>query len=329
MMPMESITYQIYIYRDIEEKPKPSHSVGVPLCGGGSIAAPQSEESRHIVTDGDVDTTHLERRGRAMYFTKSPPPLTERVLVSTTIPPSIQKPDNHTAGSPLNITLSVNVTNILNNDTQKVEIIGRTTPNNVSDVILKENTTTTTSVPQTLNVSSLPSVMTNMTSESQNVSSTRRRNNLTRLPEPKEVEGGVEAAPESRIVTEKPLSLETALLQTRLPPNTESRILVEADAEKGEGMDTGAVAGISFAALALVALGGSTGFVLYRRRFLNKPQTLNDKCSNPDSSGYLDDSTVRENSEEMYSLDNDSFLNSLEAMTIQNYWTDTVKHTKL
>lgn len=37
----------------------------------------------------------------------------------------------------------------------------------------------------------------------------------------------------------------------------------------------------------------------------------------------------QDNSEEMYSLDNDSFLNSLEAMTIQNYWTDTVKHTKL
>jgi hypothetical protein len=38
---------------------------------------------------------------------------------------------------------------------------------------------------------------------------------------------------------------------------------------------------------------------------------------------------LQENSEEMYSLDNDSFLNSLEAMTIQNYWTDHVKHTKL
>lgn len=38
---------------------------------------------------------------------------------------------------------------------------------------------------------------------------------------------------------------------------------------------------------------------------------------------------LQDNSEEMYSLDNDSFLNSLEAMTIQNYWTDSVKHTKL
>ncbi|KAF4523694.1 hypothetical protein B566_EDAN006065 [Ephemera danica] len=115
---------------------------------------------------------------------------------------------------------------------------------------------------------------------------------------------------------------------------------------------------------------GASGFVWYRRRYLNKPQTLNDKCSNADSSGYIDDTLrvsaarmntgavgapagrarrgdrvaaadVREprdtstltrnkdNSEEMYSLDNDSFLNSLEAMTIQNYWTDSVKHTKL
>lgn len=37
----------------------------------------------------------------------------------------------------------------------------------------------------------------------------------------------------------------------------------------------------------------------------------------------------QDNSDELYSLDNDSFLNSLEAMTIQNYWTDSVKHTKL
>nr|CAD7200445.1 unnamed protein product [Timema douglasi] len=73
----------------------------------------------------------------------------------------------------------------------------------------------------------------------------------------------------------------------------------------------------------------AVSYVMYRRHYLNKPQTLNDKCSNQDSSCYIDDSTLRENSEEMYSLDNDSFLNSLEAMTIQNYWTDSVKHTKL
>ena len=37
----------------------------------------------------------------------------------------------------------------------------------------------------------------------------------------------------------------------------------------------------------------------------------------------------QDSSEEMYSLDNDSFLTSLEAMTIPTYWTETIKHTKL
>lgn len=32
---------------------------------------------------------------------------------------------------------------------------------------------------------------------------------------------------------------------------------------------------------------------MYRRYRWNKPQTLSDKCSNPDSSGYIDDSTLR------------------------------------
>nr|XP_012229136.1 PREDICTED: uncharacterized protein LOC105676102 isoform X2 [Linepithema humile] len=91
-----------------------------------------------------------------------------------------------------------------------------------------------------------------------------------------------------------------------------------------------AITGSCLATVALLSTMGSLGFIIYRRRYLNPPQTLNsDKCSNPDSSGYIDDSTIRDNSEEMYSLDNDSFLNSLEAMTIQNYWTDSVKHTKL
>lgn len=37
----------------------------------------------------------------------------------------------------------------------------------------------------------------------------------------------------------------------------------------------------------------SGGYVIYRRRIWNKPQTLSDKCSNADSSGYIDDSTIR------------------------------------
>lgn len=38
---------------------------------------------------------------------------------------------------------------------------------------------------------------------------------------------------------------------------------------------------------------------------------------------------MQESSEEMTSLDNDSFLNSLETMTIQNYWADNSKNTKV
>ncbi|XP_045482140.1 uncharacterized protein LOC123686177 isoform X1 [Harmonia axyridis] len=94
-------------------------------------------------------------------------------------------------------------------------------------------------------------------------------------------------------------------------------------------MSTMEIIGIFLCCVFLVAIFCSIGYFLYNNRGFNRAEVLNDHCSNPDSSGYLDDTSVRDNSEEMYSLDNDSFLNSLEAMTIQNYWTDTVKHTKL
>ncbi|CAG9855025.1 unnamed protein product [Phyllotreta striolata] len=89
------------------------------------------------------------------------------------------------------------------------------------------------------------------------------------------------------------------------------------------------ITGITLGCVIVVGALSGISYFLYRNRGFNRPQVLNDRCSNPDSSGYIDDASVRDNSEEMYSLDNDSFLNSLEAMTIQNYWTDTVKHTKL
>nr|CAH7714736.1 unnamed protein product [Callosobruchus chinensis] len=89
------------------------------------------------------------------------------------------------------------------------------------------------------------------------------------------------------------------------------------------------ITGITLGCVIVVGMLSGVSYIIYRNRGLNQPQVLNDRCSNPDSSGYIDDASVRDNSEEMYSLDNDSFLNSLEAMTIQNYWTDTVKHTKL
>ncbi|XP_023031060.1 uncharacterized protein DDB_G0271670 isoform X1 [Drosophila willistoni] len=110
--------------------------------------------------------------------------------------------------------------------------------------------------------------------------------------------------------------------------NDEGNISSEALAiQRTYFLDAGAISAICFTVFGICCTVGTIGIVLYRRRYLNKPQAL----SEPDSSVYIDDSTMRvsDNSDEMYSLDNDSFLNSLEAMTIQNYWTDTVKHTKL
>lgn len=99
-----------------------------------------------------------------------------------------------------------------------------------------------------------------------------------------------------------------------------------------EGIKTLNIALMVVAAVAVISIItgiGALSVMLYRRYQWNKPQTFSDKCSNADSTGYIDDSTLKENSEEMYSLDNDSFLNSLEAMTIQNYWVDSIRHTKL
>lgn len=129
--------------------------------------------------------------------------------------------------------------------------------------------------------------------ESQNASFASKKRNLTTLDFVKD-DGGPEGVSESRIVTGRPLTHETTFVQTRIPSgNVESSPRIKDPGGRDGEMDMGAIAGISFAALVLAALAGSTAFVLYRRRYLNKPQTLNDKCSNPDSSGYLDDSTIR------------------------------------
>ncbi|XP_065344332.1 uncharacterized protein LOC135942241 isoform X2 [Cloeon dipterum] len=136
--------------------------------------------------------------------------------------------------------------------------------------------------------------------------------------------------------------------------------------QPNEGLGTPSIIAIVVAFVGVIGMAGAAaGFILYKRSLVNKPQTLNDKMSNPDYSSYIDDTLrvsagksrsneagkggsrcrqsaggmvnrgfvsppyLKDNSEEMYSLDNDSFLNSLEAMTIQNFWTENVKHTKL
>ncbi|KAI5636724.1 hypothetical protein NE865_10550 [Phthorimaea operculella] len=300
---------------------------------GYAFAAPQSEELQHITTDTEPHIPS-ERSGRALYFSKPS---------STTARPGNNT--NTTDEDKRKTTVELTKEDIIPvvNETEKAEKVNLTEivhPSiqwtavpaiNATEASLESNKSeesveVTTKLDNTTytNVTVLP-LNTNFTE--QNSTFTKRRN-LTRPDFAKEESSIQGAGSESKIVTEKPLSLETTYHQTRIPPNNIELYRRVADNTEG-GMDTGAIAGISFACLVLAALAGSTAFVLYRRRYLNKPQTLNDKCSNPDSSGYLDDSTIRDNSEEMYSLDNDSFLNSLEAMTIQNYWTDTVKHTKL
>ncbi|KAF6213513.1 hypothetical protein GE061_011233 [Apolygus lucorum] len=114
---------------------------------------------------------------------------------------------------------------------------------------------------------------------------------------------------------------------TKLNRSSEEEFLKSAAADSVFNVTV--IAGISALVILIAVLIGVTSFVLYRHLSWNRPQTLSDKFSNDESTGYIDDTAFRENSEEMYSLDNDSFLNSLEAMTIQNYWTDHVKHTKL
>ncbi|RZC33267.1 uncharacterized protein BDFB_000031, partial [Asbolus verrucosus] len=105
--------------------------------------------------------------------------------------------------------------------------------------------------------------------------------------------------------------------------------ITEKEDDMSGNLSAAGITGITLGCVVIVGVICGVSYFLYRNRGFNRPQVLNDRCSNPDSSGYIDDASVRDNSEEMYSLDNDSFLNSLEAMTIQNYWTDTVKHTKL
>lgn len=130
---------------------------------------------------------------------------------------------------------------------------------------------------------------------------------------------------------------------TVTPNETSTPAPVDRDSPNIESPDYplagGAVAGIVIGSIASVALlAGLITYVVLRRPFL-KLLHGQDKSST-DNVAYIDDSVrssymnthielPKENSEEMTSLDNDSFLNSLEAVTIQNYWADTSKNTNV
>lgn len=232
-------------------------------------AAPQLEES-HITTDQPDLPPRASRIPKALYFDKTPP-------ITTLVPLNITESQTEKETEPHTVT-NISIAN---------------TPSpvaNTTDVEHPSVLWTAVNTTDTANMSKANETEVAAVTEGQNATFPPKKRNLTR-PDIVKHDSNVDSAAESRIFTEKPLSLETTYQQTRVPPNIESsRRVID---QNENGMDTGAIAGISFAALVLVALAGSTAFVLYRRRYLNKPQTLNDKCSNPDSSGYLDDSTIR------------------------------------
>ncbi|XP_023230072.1 uncharacterized protein LOC111630236 isoform X1 [Centruroides sculpturatus] len=105
------------------------------------------------------------------------------------------------------------------------------------------------------------------------------------------------------------------------------------------GLTSGAIAGVVIAVLiAVLLLIGIVIYILYQK--CGRKTKLESKCPS-DNCGYVDDTLrssgylnshielPKESSEEMTSLDNDSFLNSLESMTFQNYWADNTKNTKV
>jgi hypothetical protein len=68
-----------------------------------------------------------------------------------------------------------------------------------------------------------------------------------------------------------------------------SEALFVTDEDNGGVMNAGAITAICVGVLAALSMLSVGSVYVYRRRFLNKPQTLGEQ----DSSGYIDDSTIR------------------------------------
>lgn len=137
---------------------------------------------------------------------------------------------------------------------------------------------------------------------------------------------------------------DSSVLSTSIFPSTSNEenvtnSLPSTDSEKK--LSSGTVAGIVIVVLVSVTLLSSAVIYLLYRKFNGRCTSVVESKFNTDNCGYLDDSLrssiylnnhielPKESSEEMTSLDNDSFLNSLETMTIQNYWADNSKNTKV
>lgn len=71
--------------------------------------------------------------------------------------------------------------------------------------------------------------------------------------------------------------------------SSQNNALTSDDSPRTRSSNLGLISGISFSVLALFCTVSLVGAMMYRRRYINKPQTL----SEPDSSGYIDDSIIR------------------------------------
>ncbi|XP_022256179.1 uncharacterized protein LOC111088976 [Limulus polyphemus] len=120
------------------------------------------------------------------------------------------------------------------------------------------------------------------------------------------------------------------------PPSFMSPVS-EAQDSRQNALSSAAVAGIIIGIVSVAVLTGMTFLLLHHKDYCKAVNKMDSKCP-PDS--YIDNSLAtsymnnhielpKESTEEMTSLDNDSFLNSLEAVTIQNYWADSSKSTKV
>lgn len=81
--------------------------------------------------------------------------------------------------------------------------------------------------------------------------------------------------------------------------NMEKIELEEVDEKKegtealGSNLSAAGITGISLGCVVIVGILCGVSYFIYHNRGFNRPQVLNDHCSNPDSSGYIDDASVR------------------------------------
>lgn len=61
----------------------------------------------------------------------------------------------------------------------------------------------------------------------------------------------------------------------------------------GSNLTAAGITGITLGCVVIVGVISGVSYLIYRNQGFNRPQVLNDRCSNPDSSGYIDDASVR------------------------------------